>query len=191
MSLIIVGDRIKNTKRNSVGIDEFYGPYEADETNGYSALQVAENTLVAAHKDVPGQTVGVKQSDGSVKEYWMQPNGNNGNSLVEKITSDGGSATPEMKEVSHSGTTPSISVKGGEYHTFSDAVDSLVIAIGTPDTNPFAESQLEFSTSASFSSVTWPLGCKFANQQPMLVANSSYLVSILHGIVAVTEIVAS
>lgn len=86
MSLIIVGDRIKNTKRNSVGIDEFYGPYEADEINGYSALQVAENILVAAHKDVPGQTVGVKQQDGSVKEYWIQPKGTTPEAyeLVEK-----------------------------------------------------------------------------------------------------------
>lgn len=103
----------------------------------------------------------------------------------------GGSA-PSMTEVQHSGSTPgTVTVKGGEYHTFSDAIDSLTIAFGTPDPNPFAESQLEFSTSANFAGVTWPSGCKFANQQPMLVASSMYIVSVLHGIVAVTEVVAS
>jgi hypothetical protein len=43
----------------------------------------------------------------------------------------GGSA-PSMTEVQHSGATPgTVTVKGGEYHTFSDAVDSLTIAFGT------------------------------------------------------------
>ena len=90
MALIPIGDRIKNTKRNSVGIDEFYGPYEADETTNRSALQVAEDTLTSAHKMVPGQTVGVKQPDGSVKEYWVQPKGTTPETygLVEKGTTD-------------------------------------------------------------------------------------------------------
>lgn len=75
MSVIVVGDRIKNTKRNSVGVDEFYGPYEADETTNRSALQVAEDTLTSAHKMVPGQTVGIKSSNGEVKDYQVQPKG--------------------------------------------------------------------------------------------------------------------
>lgn len=101
----------------------------------------------------------------------------------------GGSA-PSMTAVPHSGATPgTVTVNGGEYHTFADAIDSLTIAQG--ESNPYAESQLEFATSASFTGVTWPVGCKFANQQPMLVASSMYLVSVLHGIVAVTEVVAS
>lgn len=83
MALIIVGDRIKNTKRNSVGVDEFYGPYEADETTNRSALQVAEDTLASAYKLVPGQTVGIKLPDGSVKDYQVQPI-NEGYGLVEK-----------------------------------------------------------------------------------------------------------
>lgn len=106
----------------------------------------------------------------------------------EELTTGGGSAVPAMTAVPHSGATPgTVTVNGGEYHTFADAVDSLTLALG--NSNPYAESQLEFSTSASFTSVTWPAGCKFANQEPMLVADSTYLVTVLHGIVAVTEVV--
>ena len=108
----------------------------------------------------------------------------------EELATGGGSSAPSMTAVPHSGATPgTVTVNGGEYHTFSDAIDSLTIASGS--SNPYAESHLEFSTSANFTAVTWPSGCKFANQEPMLAASSSYLVSILHGIIAVTEVVAS
>lgn len=167
--------------------------YLNEEAHPYASVSAATTALGAkVSENYIGLKVLVKESGWTkAKEYWVQPDGNGGYAL-EEVPTGGGSAAPSMTEVQHSGATPgTVTVKGGEYHTFSDAVDSLTIAFGTPDPNPFAESQLEFSTSANFAGVTWPSGCKFANQQPMLVASSMYLVSVLHGIVAVTEVVAS
>lgn len=106
----------------------------------------------------------------------------------EEFSTGGGSA-PSMAEVPHSGATPgTVTVNGGEYHTFSDAIDSLTVELGS--SGSFSESHLEFTTSANFTAITWPSGCRFAYQQPILEVSTTYLVSILHGIVAVSEVVA-
>ena len=180
MANVNITNAIKSSEARA-SIDAKYGPY-ASVAAAHAALG-EEGADVAA----VGLTVGIMDG-GSVVEYWYQ----GGTTQAHLVPKQAGGSAPSLTEVQHSGATPgTVTVKGGEYHTFSDAVDSLTIAFGTPAPNPFAESQLEFSTSANFAGVTWPSGCKFANQQPMLVASSMYLVSVLHGIVAVTEVVAS
>lgn len=169
------GDIVTN-KGNMPSIDHRYGPY-ASVAAAHAAL--AEDELCAV-----GLTVGILDGN-TIVEYWYQ----GGTTQAHLVPKQSGSV-PSMTAVPHSGATPaSFEVSGGEYHTFSDAVDALTFTLGTD--NPYAESQLEFATSANFTGVTWPAGCKFANQEPLLVADSTYLVTVLHGIVAVTEVVAN
>ena len=146
-ALTIINGDIVTDKGNMPSIDHRYGPYASPEA--------AHTALTRDEQEAVGLTVGIVDGD-TITEYWYQ-GGTTLQHLVPKQT--GGQSVPAYTHVEHSGATPgTVTVKGGEYHTFSDAVDSLTIAFGTPDTNPFAESQLEFSTSASFTGVTWPQG---------------------------------
>ena len=100
---------------------------------------------------------------------------------------DGGQSVPAYTHVEHSGATPaSFAVSGGEYHTFADAVQALAFTLGG---NQWGEAHLEFTTGETFNGVTWPQGIRFANQEPMLDVETTYLMTVLHGIVAVTEVV--
>lgn len=178
MANVNITNAIKSSEARA-SIDAKYGPY-ASVAAAHAALGEEGSDVAAV-----GLTVGIMDG-GSVVEYWYQ----GGTTQAHLVPKQAGGSAPSMTEVQHSGATPgTVTVNGGEYHTFADAIDSLTIAQG--ESNPYAESQLEFATSASFTGVTWPTGCKFANQQPMLVASSMYLVTVLHGIVAVTEVVAS
>jgi hypothetical protein len=78
----IVKDRLFNVSK-SANIDEKYGPY---------ASELDANTKLSSQGAITvGLTVGIIQSDGSVKEYWYQPDGQGGLQLVEKQADNGGS----------------------------------------------------------------------------------------------------
>ena len=146
MALIVVGDRIKNTKRNSVGVDEFYGPYEADETTNRSALQVAEDTLTSAHKMVPGQTVGIKSPDGGVKDYQVQPKGTTPETygLVEKGAGTTDYNDLENKPTIGDGTNTNLPIAGNIKVSASTASGSTPGVAVTLGQNP-NEIQMQFT----------------------------------------------
>ena len=88
MANTIIPEKIKSSS-TFANVDAKYGPYEA--SGGQTALQVADAQLSGGVVDLrtAGLTVGIKQSDGSIKEYWYQPNQSNVLELVEKGGGDG------------------------------------------------------------------------------------------------------
>ena len=71
--------KIKSSE-SAASLDAKYGPY-ASKAAANAALGENGDDVITA-----GLTVGVTQSDGSVKEFWYQPDGQGGLQLVEKQT---------------------------------------------------------------------------------------------------------
>lgn len=184
MATIVVGDRIKNTKRNSVGVDEFYGPYEADETTNRSALQVAEDVLTSAHKMVPGQTVGIKRADGRVVDYQVQP-AVEGYELVPKFSgNEGGGNTPDSILVTD--TTYTIdTLSGNKIYTFSNPLSSLTITAYGDTT---LETVLYFTAGTGFN-FSVPSDSSYIIEVPVFNEGMSYVVSIQNKTIVMGEIV--
>lgn len=174
-ALTIINGDIVTDKGNMPNIDHRYGPY--------ASVAAAHADLSADEQEAVGLTVGIVDGD-TITEYWYQ-GGTTLQHLVPKQT--GGQSVPAYTHVEHSGATPaSFAVSGGEYHTFADAVQALAFTLGG---NQWGEAHLEFTTGETFNGVTWPQGIRFANQEPMLDVETTYLMTVLHGIVAVTEVV--
>ena len=173
---------IATNKGGMPSIDLRYGPYESVAA-AYAQLGPDGDDVVT-----PGLTVGII-SGSTVAEYWFNGGVTLAHLVPKQSGGSGGGSAAAVSEVQHSGASPaSFEVNGGEYHTFSDPLTSLNFTIGSD--RPFEESYLEFTTASNWSGApVWPNSPRFAPQEPVLVPDTTYLISIVHGIIACTEVV--
>lgn len=96
----IVKDRLFNISK-SANIDEKYGPY--------ASVLDATTKLASQNAIIAGLTVGIEQEDGSVKEYWYQPNQSNVLELVKK-----GGGTDDYADLNNKPQINSVTLNGNK-----------------------------------------------------------------------------
>lgn len=108
-----------NTNKKIASVDVRYGPYDSTEA--------AKAALGQSGKDVitPGLTVGIRQNDGNIKEYWFKYNDNNVLDLVPKNPVDaGGSAQGHFAAFDENGNLGDSGNGAGDFAPIDQAVPS-------------------------------------------------------------------
>lgn len=142
--------KIKSSE-SAASLDAKYGPY-ASKAAANAALGENGDDVITA-----GLTVGVTQSDGSVKEFWYQPDGQGGLQLVEKQVAAQEETDPTVPSWAKQETKPSYTASEvGAIPSSEIGVAGGVATLGSDGKVPqsqlpsYVDDVLEYSSQSSF-----------------------------------------
>ena len=142
--------KIKSSE-SAASLDAKYGPY-ASKAAANAALGENGDDVITA-----GLTVGVTQSDGSVKEFWYQPDGQGGFQLVEKQVAAQEETDPTVPAWAKQETKPSYTAgEVGAISSSEKGVAGGVATLGSDGKVPqaqlpsYVDDVLEYSNQSSF-----------------------------------------